>query len=212
MGKIGKMKRALIGILVLASLCFLLIQAAPALLGLPFPLGGFMCDGGEKLCIKLTVAEPIKSGQPVNVTITVISLKDIPELHVNLSSWPFQDVTIDEEPGQPSSTQGGIAWTSSVQAYHRLTFTREIHLPLIDEEMLQQRYAGYALFDFKTSVWVEGHRPIGDGAAIVITSQGIQVYPWGERIPITPGPQPLVIPGPSPTFIPTSTLYLAPTP
>ncbi len=171
MGKTGKMKRALIGIIILASLCFLLWMATPALVGLPFPLGGFMCKGGENACVKIDVAEAILPDKPTSVTITVISLNDIPELHVTLSYWPSLDVTIEEEPDQPSPMQGGVAWISSVQPFHRITYTRKIHLPSIEGEYIPGQSGGYQLIDFKASIWIPGHNPINNGLIIFVTSQ-----------------------------------------
>lgn len=197
-----KMKWLLICALLLASLVSCTI-----------PIGSYFCDTEEKVCVKLTVAEPIKPSQLVSATITIISAKDIPELFVLLSSYPFQGVSIDEEPGEPSPKRGAVSWTSSVHAYHRLTFTRNIRLPLIEEEYIPGQYGGYALIDLQASVWVAGRAPVADGLTIFVTSQGGKAYHWdGEPLPITPGPVPTITPGPSPTFIPTLTFIPTPTP
>ena len=57
-------------------------------------LGGFRCSGDNQVCVKLTVAEPIKTGWPVTVTITVTSKKAISGLKVYLSTYPAGKVSV----------------------------------------------------------------------------------------------------------------------
>ena len=198
------MKRLLICVLLLASLTACAAPSGP---------GAFRCDEEEKACVRLTVAEPIKPGQPVSVTITVTSEKDIRGLMVSLVSYPPGKVSIDEEPGLPSPKGGEVDWTADVQAKHPLTVTRKIRLPSVEGE-----YGGYALIDLQAWIHVAGGMVVDDGLMIYVTSQGGKVYYSGTPIPIpgwTPGqPAPAVpvTPRPSPTFTPTPTLFLYPNP
>src|SRR6266542_4953172 len=118
------MKRILICVFLLAVLAACATPSGPS---------GLRCREEEKVCIKFTVAEPITLGEPVAVTITVTSEKDIAGLMVSLSSTPpGRKVSIDEEPGLPGSKEGSVGWTADVQANRPLTFTRKIRLPSVE--------------------------------------------------------------------------------
>ena len=105
------MKRLLICAFLLASLVACAASSGP---------GRFAATREEKVCVRLTVAELIIPGQPVSVTITVTSEKDIRGLMVSLSTYPLGKVSIDDEPGLPSAKGGGVGWTTDVQARHSL--------------------------------------------------------------------------------------------
>ena len=188
------MKHLLICVLLLASLASCAAPSGP---------GAFRCSEDNQACVKLTVAEPIKLGEPVSVTITVTSKKNLPELMVSLSTSPAGKVSIVEEPGLPSPKGGGVGWTASVQANRPLTVTRKIRLPDVEGE-----YGGYALIDVTAFTHVPGGMVIDDGLMIYVTSQGAKVYYANTPIPITPLPVPTNTPGPTPTFIPTPTTFI----
>jgi len=195
------MKRLLICVLLLAGLT---ACAAPS------GSGAWRCGKSSRtgnLCIKLTVTEPITLGQPVSVTITVNSEKDIPGLEISLGYFaPGRKVSIDEEPGLPSPKDGGVKWTADVQANRPLTFTRKIRLPSAEGE--------YNQIDLYASVHeLNIGMVVGDQVRIYLTREGWKVYYSGTPLPITPGPLPVytVTPGPSPTFIPTDTPWPTPT-
>jgi hypothetical protein len=187
------MKHLLICVLMLASLASCAAPSGP---------GAFRCSERNKTCVKLTVAEPIKTGQPVSVTITVTSEKDIPELKVYLSTYPAGKVRIEEEPGQPSPKGDGVNWTTDVQANQPLTITRKINLPSVEAE-----YGGYALVQLIAFVETAPGVVVDDDLTIYVTRQDAKVYYANTPIPITPGLVLTVTPGPTPTFIPTSTTF-----
>lgn len=197
------MKRLLICVLFLASLTACAAPSGP---------GAFRCDQEGKTCLKLTAAEPIVLGQPVKVTITITSEKDITGLKIFLASYPLGKVSIVEAPGLPSSKGGAVNWTTDVQAKHTLTFMREMLMPSIEGEN-----GGYAQIELHADIQ-DGGVIVSDYLTIFLTSKGGQVYFAGTPIPIpgwTPGQPALAIsptPGPSPTFIPSPTLILYPNP
>ena len=186
-------------------MCVLFI-ASLASCAAPAGPGGFRCSEDNQTCVKLTVAEPIKPGQPVSVTITVTSAKAIPGLKVYLSTYPAGKVSIVEEPGLPSPKAGGVNWTTDVQANHPLAITRKIRLSSVEGE-----YGGYAFVQLTVFVVTSVGAVIDDDLMIYVTSQGAKVYYSGTPIPFTPGPVLTVTPGPSPTFIPTLTSIPTPT-
>ena len=191
------MKHLLICVVMLASLASCAAPSGP---------GAFHCSEDNQACVKLTVAEPIKPGEPVSVTITVTSEKNIPGLKVYLSTYPAGKVSIEEEPGQPSPKAGGVNWTTDVQANHPLTITRKINLPNVEGE-----YGGYVLVQLIAFVVTAPGAVIDDDLMIYVTRQGAKVYYPGTPIPITPLPVPTNTPGPTPTFIPTLTFIPTPT-
>ena len=154
------MKHLLICVLMLASLAACVAPSGP---------GAFRCDQEEKACVKLTVAEPIKPGQPVSVTITVTSEKNLPGLMVSLTSYPPEKVSIDEEPGLPSPKGSAVGWTADVKANRQLTFTRKIHLPSVEGE-----YGGYALIELRAWIHIAGGMIVGDNLTIYVTRRGIR--------------------------------------
>lgn len=193
------MSRLLICVLLLASLAACAAPSGP---------GAFRCSKHEKICVKLTATEPIITGQPVSVTITVTSERDIPGLIVYLSTYPAGKVSIEEEPGQPSPKSGGLKWTMDVKANQEIIFTRKINLPSVERE-----YGGYAYIDLIAFVQTAVGMVVDDELTIYVTPKGGKVYYAGTLIPTTsPGPALTVTPGPSPTFIPTPTTYPYPNP
>jgi len=172
----------------------------------PSGLGAFRCSEAEKVCVKLTAAEPIKPGQPVSVTVTVTSERNIPGLQVYLSTYPAGKVSIVEEPGLPSPKGGGVNWTTDMQANRPLTITRKIRLPSVESE-----YDGYSLVQLIASVVTAPGMVITDGLMIYVTRQGAKVYYANTPIPITPGPQPTLAPGQVPIIYPTLTPIPTPT-
>ena len=198
------MKRLLICVLLLASLASCAAPSGP---------GAFRCSEDNQTCVKLTVAEPIKLGQPVSVTITITSQKAIIGLKVYLSTYPTGKVSIEEEPGQPSAKAGGVNWTTDVQANRPLTITHKIRLPSGEGE-----YGGYAFVQLIAFVETAPGAVIDDDLTIYVTRQGAKVYYANTPIPITPGPLPTPAPGQYPTIfptltpIPTPTSYLYPNP
>jgi hypothetical protein len=195
------MKRLLVCILLLAGLTACAGQSGP---------GTWRCgksDETGKLCIKLTVAEPITPGQPFSVMITVSSEKDIPGLEISLASDSSGGkISIEEEPGLPNPKEGGVRWTADVQANRPLTFTRKIRLSPMEGE--------YDLIDLHAFAHVLSiGMVVQDSLTIYLTREGGKVYYSETPIPITPGPLPVytVTPGPSPTPLSSPTPFPIPT-
>lgn len=141
------------------------------------------CNDEEKVCIKLTVAEPITTGQPVEVTITVTSEKDIPNLELGLGYFALgKKIVIDEEPGLPSQKDDKIRWTASIQANRPLVVKRKVRFPRGEGE--------YDVIDLIASAQLRGVKVIRSSVRVHLTSQGGKAYYSGTPIPITPGPEP----------------------
>ena len=197
------MKRLLICAFLLTSLTACAAPSGP---------GAFRCDEEEKTCVKLTVDEPIKPNQPVNVKITITSEKNIPDLKVSLASYPPGKASIEEEPGMLSSKGGGAAWTTNVHAKQPITVTSKIRLPNVEQE-----YGKHVEIELHAGIQYGGNT-ITDFLTIYVTSQGSKVYYAGTPIPIpgwTPGqPAPAVPVTPLSTsaFTPTPTPILYPNP
>ena len=81
--------------------------------------GGPMCRGG--ICVELKLQEPIRAGEPVAVTITVRTQRDIPGLEVILDT---QDSAVQ--------TVGSKKWTldtkadQSIQVFGAIRFPRKV--------------------------------------------------------------------------------------
>lgn len=144
------------------------------------------CSGNGEVCIKVRAEEPIRFGEPVIVTITVTSGKDITDLGVSL----YHDVDVVVEGPQSwekdlqdaAIFKGGASCGVAIKANHPLTFTRKLYLPPREGE-----------------VWIKAEASTqslrtADTISIYVTRQGGTVYLSGTSIPITPGPLPTVDP------------------
>ena len=192
------MKRLWICVLLLAGLTACAAPSGP---------GTWRCgESGDtgKLCVKLTAEEPITLGEPVTVTITVTSEKDVPGLTVFLSSYPKALIE-----GSEGWKEHGINWPMDAKANQSLSFTRRVRFPAEGEFQL-------------TAALSRPDLHVDDSIRIYFAPDGGKVYYSGTRVPIpgwTPGqPAPAitlpgytVTPGPSPTFIPTDTPWPTPT-
>ncbi len=179
---------------------FSLILSACA--GSSAPLGGSCREG--LMCIKLQVIEPVLFNQPVNVTITVTALKDIPRLGVSLSAVP-SNVVVEGPQGweqnviDPIVWEGGAGWLVNAKGNLPLLFVRTIRFPPSEGIFLLVARAG-----------IETGASVEDSVQIYITSTGGIVYYSGTSIPITPGPAPTMPPAlrtllaqPTPTRTPS---------
>lgn len=160
-------------------------------------LPGANCEEG--ICIKLQVAEPVRSNEPVTVTITVTTQKDIPRLGVFLHYDP--NVVVDGPQGWESYTKDGAVWKSGAswevgaKANLPLLFTRTLRFP--QREGLFQIVA-------RATTPTPGPLP-SDSVTIHFTRTGGTIYPLGTTIPIIPTlpPTPTLLPYPPPTLAPT---------
>ena len=150
--------------------------------------GGGTCKQG--ICIKIRVVEPIRFGEPVAVTITVTSEKEMPEMKVFLYSYPPALI----EDGQDWKEKG-TNWLAEAKANSSQVFTRKVRLP------------SEGTFDLRAEVYTPGLYVI-DYVTVHLTREGGKVYLSGTPLPITP----IVVNTPPPYILnPQGTPILAPT-
>lgn len=154
--------------------------------------GGGRCNN-EGVCVKINVVEPVRFGEPVTVTITVTSEKDIPNLGVSLY---FDADVLTEEPQvvekgvkDQAFWKGGASWGIDAKADSPSIFTRKIRFPPRE---------GLFCVDARTGTPTVSS--IYDSVCIYVTREGGKIYLSGTPIPITPGPLPTSTKGPSPTL------------
>lgn len=174
-------------------LVFTLLALGPtACIGVSAP-GGGRCNEG--MCVKITVAEPIRFGEPVTVTITVTSEKDISNLGVSL--YHDVDVVVEEpqniEKGVKDQAfwRGGASWGIDAKANTPLTFTRKVHFPPRE---------GFFLVVANAST---PSLHAADSIRIYITREGGKVNPTPKVLPGTPFLVPAA--SPPPKWTPAST-------
>ena len=86
------------------------------------------CNEWEKLCIHLTVEEPIRMGEPINLIVTVTSEKDIPDLKITLTSTDSPKALF-EEPNLQSWRERDVAWMVNSKINQPLTSVHRLLLP-----------------------------------------------------------------------------------
>jgi len=156
--------------------------------------GGAQCNQG--LCVKIEVAEPVRWGEPVEVTITVRSERDIRGLGISLLSYPPSQITFEKA---EFVTEGGARWATDIQANRPQHFGLLVHFP---------REGSYALI-------AQAYDPtigmvVSDEVGIFLTHEGGIINPTPVVLPGTPEllptlpPERLLTPFPTPTPWPTS--------
>lgn len=165
--------------------------------------GGLDSSGGQcnqGLCVKIEVAEPIRREEPVVVTITVATERDVPNLGVSLI-YHNREIVVEEPEGKEYGEVAwrgsqGLDWIVSATANQPIVFTRKLHLAP----------AEWPVTIVASAITPQGLR-IVDSVRLHFTAEGARVYYEGTPVPITPGPILMftVTPGPSPTPRPTST-------
>ena len=143
-------------------------------------LGGTKCQQG--VCINAQIGEPVKFNEPVALTITVTSERDITNLGVSLYRDP--DTVVEGPQNWEPSTknrlvwEGGASWRVDVKANEPSVFSRTLRFP-----------AEERLFFIGFTASTPSFR-VEDSLRIYITRVGGTVYYSGTPIPITPGPVP----------------------
>jgi hypothetical protein len=169
------------------------------------------CSTGGEVCIEVRADEPISFGEPVNVTITVTSQKDISRLGVSLNH--DVDIEIQGPQGWEKDLQdaaiykGGVSWGVAVTASNSANFSWKLFLPPRDGVFRIRAQAS------TTELFAE------DMIRIYMTHEGGKVYLSGTPIPITHGPELVDTMSPSllatlqarPTETPYPTLTIVPT-
>ena len=157
------------------------------------------------MCVEVRADEPILFGEPVVLTIKVISEKDISRLGVSL--YHDVDSVVEGPQGWEKDLQdtmiykGGASWGVAATANNTITFTRKLSLP--------PREGMFYIIARASTLNLEAIHEI----TIYMTREGGKVYLSGTPIPITPELLPVytVTPGPSPTYVPTPTILVIPT-
>jgi hypothetical protein len=158
------MKRVLIYILLLVSLS--------ACAGPSFQNDKSKCSKGGEVCIKIEAEEPIQYDTPINVTITVVVEKDIPELQVGLTSFPPVKVY-----DQNKWSESGARWVIVAQEKQTYVFTPKVQLP-----------PDHKYFELSAGAYAPNITYISDMVSIFMTQEGGKVYHSGTAIPITSAP------------------------
>lgn len=173
------------------------------------------CSENREVCVSITAEEPILYGEPVILTITVISEKNITNLGVSL----YHDIDIVVEGPQSwenslsetSIFNGGASWIVSAKANQPMTFTRTLQLPPRE-----------GLFPIIVETSTTNLRA-ADSITIYITSQGGMILLSGTSIPNIVNPVPTMNPSmrqtmsarptdtPFPAFTPLPTNTVTPT-
>jgi len=162
------------------------------------PSGG-QCNKG--LCVKIEVAEPIRWGEPIGVTVTVTAERDLSNLQVSLTSYP--PVSIEDHQGR--WIEEGVRSEVNLVANRPLVAVYKVRLP------------SEGTFELRAGAYAPNLPYVSDSVCIYLSGGKGEVYHSGTPIPVTPWPLPVytVTPGPSPTPLPTFTLIptlpLAPT-
>jgi len=162
------------------------------------------CAGG--LCIEIKVDEPIVFGEPITVRITATTEEDVPDLGVNLTFFPFDNIIIEdpdkEEEGiVVSQKKSGITWKVDAKANQLITFVREL---TYDISLIENSYLG---------IIVSAHTPVGlvviNYVDVSFSNGEVKVYYPGTPFPTSEyktkyeGTEPPIHPTPGVTIYPT---------
>lgn len=134
----------------------------------------FRCNEWEKICIHLSVEEPIQMGEPINLIVTVTSEKDISDLNITLTSVDSPKALF-EEPNLQSWRERDVTWTVNSTTDGPLTSIHKLLLPA--EE-------GYYQILVTAGVIGKGQL-VADEISIYLTKEGGKVYFANTPIPIT---------------------------
>ncbi len=146
--------------------------------------GKHNCSAGGEVCIEVCVDEPIFFGEPVIVTITVTSEKNISRLGVSL--YHNVDITVEGPQGWEEDLQNvtiyksGASWGVPITASRPAIFIRKL--------ILSPREGDFYIIARASTLELEAV----DMIRIYITKEGGKVYRSGTPIPITPGPLPTI--------------------
>ncbi|MCS7352500.1 MAG: hypothetical protein RMM10_13550, partial [Anaerolineae bacterium] len=119
---------------------------------------GAQCNQG--LCVKIEVAEPIRWGEPIVVTITVTAERDIPNLQVSLTSYP--PVSIED---QGKWIEEGTRANVNITAQRPLVLMRKVRLP------------GEGTFELMAGVYTPNLPYVSDSVRIYLSREGGVVNP-----------------------------------
>ena len=171
------------------------------------PSGG-QCNKG--LCVKIEVAEPIRWGEPITVTISTTTDKDILDLGITVFVLPYNGVIVEgpenwEREAQGGAVfEGGAGWKANTKANQPVTFTRILRLP--------PREGAFEIMG--SAITKQGLR-VADTVRIHLTREGGVVNPTPAVLPGTPALVPTMPPEwlltPFPTATPWPTPFPTPT-
>lgn len=182
------MKKILFCILLLASLTACSATSSQ---------GSLECNKKEGVCIYIKAEEPIIAGEPVTVTVTVKSAKDIPDLGIVLEA---NGNVYFEEPELKTWKKTGIDWKVDLKADKTKIFKQKVLFPVED-----------GFYQLLVTAYIQDYGPITSNYInmSIKNKEGSAYYP-GTKIPGSEGtiivPVYTVIPGSSPTPIVESTV------
>lgn len=166
------------------------------------PGGGGQCNRG--LCIQIEVAEPIRWGEPITVTISTTTDKDIFDLGISVFVHPYKGVIVEGPEGWEKEAQGGAVfeggagWKVNIKANQPVAFTRKLRLPPRE-----------GIFEIMGSATTKQGLRVANSVRIHLTHEGGVVNPTPAVLPGTPAlvptvpPEWLLTPFPTPTPWPT---------
>lgn len=134
------------------------------------------CSRGGEVCVTIEVAEPIRWGEPIIVTIKVIAKRDISDLRVSLNHWPGVVVEGPEgwevEVREKKVAEFAASWKTDVKADKPSVFVRKVRLPLAERE-----------FRLSAAVYRPDLGYISSGVSVLLTRKGGKVYYSGTPVP-----------------------------
>lgn len=166
------------------------------------------CSRGGEVCVTIEVAEPIRWGEPIIVTIKVTAKRDISDLRVSLNHWPGRDsgVVVEGPEGwevevrEKKVAEFAASWKTDVKANKPSVFVCKVRL----------------LAEMEVRLSAAVYRPdlgyISSGVSVLLTRKGGVVNPTPEVLPGTPELAVTMPPGWWLTPFPTATPWPTPPP
>jgi hypothetical protein len=146
------------------------------------------CNEKEGYCVEVRAEEPVLYGEPVTVTVTVTSEKDIPEMGLSLyydpGTFKEEQHEWEKDVKDYSTYPGGESWVVAVNAKQPLSFTRVLY-PQYEEGWFS--IFAFASAVIETSSGKTSSR-VGDEIGIHLTREGGTVYLANTPLP-SHGPQ-----------------------
>jgi len=157
--------------------------------------GGGQCNQG--LCVKIEVAEPIRWGESIVVTVTVTAERDVSNLQVSLTSYP--SVSIEDHRGKWIE-EGIRSDVNLIIANRPLVTVYKIRLP------------SEGTFELRAGAYAPNLPYVSDSVRIYLSREGGVVNPTPAVLPVTPALVPTVLPERLLTPFPTPTSWPTPFP
>ncbi len=157
------------------------------------PSGG-QCKQG--LCVKIEVAELIRWEEPIVVTVTVTTERDVSNLQVSLTSYP--PVSIEDHQGK--WIEEGIRSDVNLIANRPLVTVHKVRLP------------SEGTFELRAGAYAPNLSYVSDSVRIYLSREGGVANPTPAVLPGTPALVPTLPPKRLLTPFPTATPWTSPLP